>query len=148
MCKTTTFCQDNPTSPMCATKAYTAATCGAAPSCSGDAIECAIAQSAFETKCALQGSSTSEAALYDSSKVLTGSQTGSLPGNETVNITSGSFSQSNVLGGSGGVADLVVSVQGRSLTLPFSNLNQYLAYLGNILMAVAFLLALRIVSRG
>ncbi len=142
----TDFCTSNPTSILCVAHTFSG-TCGSAPACSGDAIACAIAAATFESDCILKTAS-SESALYTAKSTLTGNQTGSLPGNDTVNIGSGSFSQADDIGGSGGVADLNISVSGRNITLPFSNLNQYLVYIGNLFLACAFLLSVRIVSRG
>lgn len=122
--------------------------CGQAPSCSGDAIQCAIARATFQSDCALNPAASTESALYDTSKVLTGDQTGALPGNATVALTSGSFSTTELLGTASGLSDLSVSVMGRTVSLPFSNLNSWLAALGYLGQAVTFLLCLRIVSRG
>jgi hypothetical protein len=86
--------------------------------------------------------------LYDSSKVLTGDQTGALPGNSTYAITSASFDTTELLGAGGGMADVSISVMGKTISLPFSSVNLWLARLGVILQAVTFLLCIRIVSRG
>ena len=50
--------------------------------------------------------------------------------------------------GGSGLSDLNITVWGKAISLPFSMLNPYLAALGNVLLAVSFLLALRIVARG
>ncbi|MDD5333647.1 MAG: hypothetical protein PHS32_07920 [Rhodoferax sp.] len=144
------FCANNPGSPMCKESVdskFTAA-CGAPPTCEGDAVACAIAAATFDQDCIFKQESD-ESRLYGSKKALSGNQTGGLPGNETVAIGSSSFSTVDVVGGgSTGLADLTISILSRSVTLPLSQVNSLLAGLGNLLMAVTFLLCARIVARG
>ena len=122
--------------------------CGSGFSCEGDAIQCAIAREQHQRACKLFDQSSPESILYDTNKGKEGNQTGNLPGNETINM-SGRIDTSDALGaGSAGVSDLSVTVWGRSITLPFSMLNPYLEALGKVLLAVSFLIALRIVARG
>ena len=122
--------------------------CGQPPACEGDAVMCAIAAATFQTNCALNPPASQESGLYDTSKVLTGNQTTNLPGNSTVNFSSASFDQTEFLGAAAGLADVVVVVMGRTITLPFSNINIWLSRLGLMFQAVTFLLCIRIVSRG
>ena len=51
-------------------------------------------------------------------------------------------------GGGSGVQDLNITVMGQSITLPFSKINTGLDALGQVLLAVSFLIAFRIVGRG
>jgi len=119
-----------------------------AVACEGDAIQCAIARDQYRRSCELMEKESAESQLYTSNKSKEGNQTGNLPGNETINLA-GRIDTSDALGaGSAGVSDLSVTVLGQSITLPFSMLNPYLAALGNVLLAVSFLIALRIVARG
>lgn len=144
----TTFCRDNPKSLMCLQSSFSAA-CGSPPVCSGDAVFCAIASSDFLTKCALNPDASQESGLYGTEKSKTGDQTTSLPGNTSLSINSGSFNQSNSLGvAAAGMSDLTVTVMGRTVVLQFSQVNPWLTYLGAVLMAVTFLLCIRIVTRG
>lgn len=116
--------------------------------CNGDAIQCAIVQDQHRRSCKLFEDSSPESNLYNTSKGKDGNQTGSLPGNESISLA-GRIDSSDALGaGAAGVADLNVVVWGRSITLPLSRLNTYLAALGNVLLAVSFLLATRIIARG
>jgi len=142
-----TFCSENPDSPLCV-KGEFGGTCRSGFSCKGDAIQCAIAQEQHRRSCKLLDDQSAESNLYELHKGKSGNQTGDLPGNETINMA-GRIDTSDALGaGSAGVSDLSVTVWGRSLTLPFSMLNPYLDALGKILLAVSFLIALRIVARG
>lgn len=146
------FCAENPGVKICDTgeddgSAF-GGSCGAGFTCEGDAIQCAIAQEQHRRACKLFDDTSEESQLYQSNKGKEGNQTANLPGNETVNIA-GRIDSSDALGASSaGIADLNVTVWGRSISLPFSMLNPYLAHLGNVLLSVSFLLALRIVARG
>jgi len=146
------YCAQNPGAATCKEKetSWSAADCLTPPVCDGDAISCAIAAQTFKTACALSPDANDESALYDSEKVNVDTViVDDLPGSKTVGINSGMFSTSNVLGGgSGGMADLNVTVAGHSVTLPFTTVNTVLTWLGYILMSVGFLLSSRIVVRG
>jgi len=147
-----TFCEENPSFKLCKggeeDGSNFGGSCGAGFTCEGDAIQCAIAQEQHRRACKLFDDTSEESQLYQTNKGKEGNQTTNLPGNETVNIA-GRIDSSDALGASSaGVADLNVTVWGQSISLPFSMLNPYLAQLGNVLLAVSFLLALRIVARG
>lgn len=141
------FCKDNPTISICKTGSFSG-TCNSAPSCDGDAVMCAVARSTFETNCALNPAASSESQLYGASKLLTGDQTAALPGNSTVAITSANFDQTELLGAASGMTDQTIVVMGRTIVLPFSDVNIWLSRLGVIMQACTFLLCLRIVTRG
>lgn len=142
------FCDDNPSSPICIKSSY-AGSCSSPPVCTGDAVQCAIAAQTLATQCALSPSPNAESQLYDDSKGVTGDRSADLPGNRTVQITSGMFDSSNALGvAASGLSDLNVTVWGRPYTLQLSAVNPWLSNLGSVLMAVTFLLCIRIVARG
>ncbi|TWG38202.1 hypothetical protein ATF69_2144 [Acidovorax delafieldii] len=115
--------------------------------CEGDAIQCAIAKEQYARNCKLFDDTSAESDLYNANKGKTGNQTGDLPGNETISL-SGRIDTSDPLGGGGCIGDLSITVWGHGVSLPLSNLCQYLAMLGNILVAVSMLMAARIVTRG
>ncbi|CAN7485589.1 hypothetical protein LJR074_003795 [Acidovorax sp. LjRoot74] len=116
-------------------------------SCEGDAIQCAIAQEQHRRACKLFDDESPESKLYQDNKGKEGNQTGNLPGNETISIA-GRINTSDAIGGGGCFGDLNLTVWHTSVTLPLSNLCQYLAMLGNILVAVSMLMAARIITRG
>lgn len=141
------FCAENPESPLCV-KGEFSGTCRSGFQCNGDAIQCSIAREQHVRSCKLFDDESPESALYEANKGKTGNQTGDLPGNETISLAGRIDSSDALAAGSAGVSDLNVTVWGQAITLPFSTINPYLAHLGNILLAVSFLLALRIVARG
>lgn len=119
-----------------------------AVACEGDAIQCAIARDQYRRSCELMDKESAESALYGANKGKEGNQTADLPGNETISLES-RIDTSDALGaGASGVSDLSVTVWNQSVTLPFSQINPYLAHLGSVLLAVSFLMAVRIVGRG
>lgn len=67
---------------------------------------------------------------------------------ENVSIGPASFDTSDAIGGGSCIADKSVTIAGSSISIPFSSVCGHLAILGNVLLAVSFLLAVRIVTRG
>lgn len=122
--------------------------CAGGFQCKGDAIQCAIAREQHIRACRLFDKESPESKLYEEFKGKEGDQTKDLPGNETFSIND-KINTSDALGAGGaGLSDLSLTVWNQQVTLPLSMLNQYLAALGNVLLAVSFLLAFRIVARG
>lgn len=115
--------------------------------CDGDAIQCAIARDQYRRSCQLMDKESAESQLYAANKGKEGNRTADLPGNETISLE-GRIDTSDALGGGSCFGDLNITVWNQAVTLPLSNLCQYLAMLGNILVAVSMLMAARIVTRG
>lgn len=116
--------------------------------CKGDAIQCAIAQDQIRRNCQAFEGVSPERQLYENSKYREGNTTLDNPLNESISAAI-AIDQTDVLGGGGsGMKDLTIDVMGKSVLLPFSQVNPYLDMLGRVLVAVSFLLAFRIVSRG
>lgn len=147
------FCKKNPMSPMCKTADASewgggCAGGAAAMTCKGDAIQCAIAQDQIRRNCQAFEGVSPERQLYENSKYREGNTTLDNPLNESISAAI-AIDQTDVLGGGGsGMKDLTIDVMGKSVLLPFSQVNPYLDMLGRVLVAVSFLLAFRIVSRG
>lgn len=141
------FCADNPKSLMCIQSSWAGGSCDSVPACDGDPVFCAIAQSDFKTKCALNPDPGPESELYHSEKNKTGSVIGDLPGSSTATIGAGSFDQTERFSASG-LSDLSITVAGRPVTLQISVLNPWLVWMGNLLVAVSFLAAMAIVFKG
>ncbi len=145
-----TFCAENPASQLCTVGSFSGS-CGAAPACSGDAVQCAQARYVFEAACSLAkpSSDSSELSAYNAARLTNdGDQTEKLGASAPVAIGAGNFDQTELLGAGAGLSDLQIEVWGRSVVLPFSNVNPWLSRLGILLQAVTFLLCMRIVFRG
>lgn len=85
-CTTTTttsrgdFCQKNPKAPQCEQdSASGGADCGSPPSCSGDAISCAILQQQWNTRCELQKGGDSASTLGQQIQAGNDPMAGQLP---------------------------------------------------------------------
>lgn len=142
------FCKENPDSPICKNGTF-GGSCAANFTCDGDAIQCAIAKEQHLRNCRLFDDPSDESRLYDAEKAKDPNRkvTSGLPGNENVDMT-GRIDMSDAIGGGGCISDLSISVLGQSISLPISVICPYLAMLGNVLVAVSLLLAVRIVGRG
>lgn len=143
------LCKDSPDNAQCGDgDGMFAGTCSAGFQCDGDAVQCAMAKKQHETSCALLENKSAESQLYDAEKGKTGDVTGSNPNNSTQAIGSGMFDYSSATGGGACITDKTITVMGRSIQLPFSGVCPWLDVLGNILVSVSSLVALRIVMRG
>ena len=120
--------------------------CSAGFTCEGDALQCSIAQEQHKRSCELMSNPSDESKLYDANKGKTGNQTGGLPGNESVDLGGERIDTSSALGGGSCISDIQISVMGQSANLPLSDLCKWPEYMGNILVAVALLGALRIIA--
>lgn len=145
----TSFCIANPDLSICKLTSFSGS-CGSAPACTGDAVQCATAAAVFQTNCTISTKpSLTEIDVYDAAKTNPGGdQTKDLAGNSLVTFGASNFDQTELLGSASGVSDLTISVVGQSLTLKFSSLNVWLARLGFLLQAITLLLCARIVVRG
>lgn len=142
----------DPATQQCGEGSKFGGACSSGFTCDGDAVQCAIARDQYLRHCQTLevrtgGATQAEAGTwYDSNSKGEGLaqsntdlyKTGTLP---TLDKTSRSL-------GAGSLSDLVVTVHGQTVTVPFSTLNSVLGYLGYLLMAVAFIVATKIYHRG
>lgn len=121
--------------------------CEAGFACEGDAIFCAIAKEQHVRACRLFDKKSVESELYEKEKGKQGEQTKDLPGNKEESMAN-RISTADAFGSGQCIQDLSVVVAGHSLSLPMSKICPSLAIIGNIMVAVSLLLAIRIVGRG
>lgn len=143
----TTFCAKNAGSPLCKEpqKGSFAGSCGATV-CSGDAVQCAIAQEQYRRNCELFDANESSARGLLAAAA--GDRPGDHPANtaETFSLANG-FDKTNLIAG-GCPGDQVVSIGGGgSVTLPWSELCSPATWLGNLLVGLTALACLGIVFR-
>lgn len=142
------FCKANPKDPACVNsdKNRVGGSCETF-TCDGDAALCAVAKATQDQKCLLEKTSA-ESALYATAAAASGSGLTS----ETFGISGASFDQTNLLSAGSGMTDRTITIAAagwsKTITLPFSAINPYLAYFGQLLVSVSMLLAMRIVFRG
>lgn len=137
------FCTKNPKAPQCSEAGSFSGSCASSFVCTGDAVQCALTKEVYTQHCKLN-QATDESALYTSSK----GDDAEFDNDEVVNVGPGSFSTAPVLGAGSCITDKSITVMGSTIELPFSDVCQYLAMLGNVLMAIGYLLSARIIIRG
>jgi hypothetical protein len=156
--KTTTegkgeFCAGNPGSKECGDGEGSSfgGSCQAGFTCDGDALQCAIAKEQHKRSCELFEKDNEERQAYEAAKVKGKAgtdQTADLPGNQTINIGPGDFDSSDAIGGSQCITDKTLVISGHTVSIPLSTMCPYLAYLGQLLVVVGYLLGARILIRG
>jgi hypothetical protein len=145
------FCKDNPTNAICkaADKSSYEDSCSngvSTATCSGDAIQCAIAKKMNDARCAdLKTDSVNELG----ERLITGNATAAdLGGSDTFStphtVDIGSLDTTSVLP-KGCLPDQAFSLGGYSIVLPLSQLCDGLQTAGKIVLAFAYMLAARIV---
>lgn len=142
------YCKSNPRASACVQNRYGGGDCKAPPVCEGDAVMCAIARQTFTTNCQLQAPESSpEGDLYKAAAAKPlGDVTGDIT--STVNISASSFDQSEIIGTSSGLVDQTVTIVGKTVTIPWSQMNELLRKIGLVMQACTFLVCARIVMRG
>lgn len=130
--------------------------CSTPPTCKGDPVQCAIAKSAWETACRARKGADGELSETDQNVVDgnaaiaegKGDGKGEGNGNTDGGDISTMLNTDSWLGG-GCITDQTYSLgQMGSITVPFSQLCTVFSVMGNILVALAMLAAIRIVGGG
>lgn len=136
------FCTKNPRDPQCTNSAF-AGSCTGGFTCTGDAIQCAVAKQTHELNCTLNKDSPQKT-LFEQERSATAGLA-DIPG-RTETVSSASFQSNNSLGASSCIADLAITVMGQSIALPFSDICDELAYLRLVLLACSWFIAYRTVA--
>jgi hypothetical protein len=148
------FCEQNPNSPVCKDSKVTGGgNCQTPPVPAGDAIQSAILRQTWETRC--QAEKTADALGSDSElaqqlagvgeTAMTGDPTELSEFTDEIDV-SNQISTAKFLSGSGLQDKIVALPMGKTLVIPFSQLNQYLQIFGNLMVIIAMLAAGRIVG--
>lgn len=146
------FCAQNPTAAACKNEeggGSFSGSCQAGFTCDGDAVMCAIAKEQHTRACQLFKEDTAEGQLYAAEKGKEGIQRGEGSDMGTIDLGGGSGSlikTDSLIGEGSCVQDLQFQFMGEPVTIPLSSLCPYLAMLGNILVAVGMVMAIRIVG--
>lgn len=147
----TDFCAANPKAAVCKgdDDSKWGGACAGGFTCSGDAVQCAQAQAAYDLSCTIKTDPQNTTVLAGAGAIGAGDQPGDHPANseQTVSFDLASRLDSLPLFGSSGdcPSDVSASVGGRAITLPFSTLCPYMRMLGAALMACAYIAAAKIV---
>lgn len=118
-------------------------------SCTGDAIQCAMAREQHQRNCELLVNTSSLSDIGNAA--TTGTDPSDHPKNQAEQIAvdlAAAISSVPMFGGSGGCpSDVSMSVQGHSFSFPFSSLCPYLQLLGAAFLAACYLSAAFIVFK-
>lgn len=117
--------------------------CESGFTCEGDAVQCAMAKEQHRRMCQLFDEKAPQLKLYDDEKGKEGVQRGEE--GEVIDLP-GRISTDTIIGAGSCMQDLQVQFMDRPLTVKLSLLCPYLEMLGNILIAVGMLMAIRIVG--
>jgi hypothetical protein len=139
----TSFCKENPDIQMCKTSMF-GGSCGGSFSCDGDAIQCAIAGEQHKRNCELFESN----ALSDVGAAAVAGEgidhPRKTPAIEGLALSSRLDQSDGGLGGSC-PGDQTVTISGKAVSIPLSNICDPLALLGNIAFGLAALVSIRII---
>lgn len=149
-----TFCSENPNSPMCKDSSF-AGSCaaGAAPACTGDAVQCAQATAAWQIKCDVETEPTD--AAYTLGKSL--SSGGADPVSDPLSAANTTNTDIGVMiGTAGGVRTLTAScipspsftVMGHSYSMDTTLFCNFASIVGYLMVAAASVIAVRMVTSG
>jgi hypothetical protein len=142
------FCKSNPTSIVCKNSTF-GGSCGAF-SCDGDAVQCAIAKEEYKRNCTLYDTPTPLSDLGDgvsSGNDPQASSLSSLVAGSSMDVKSAfTAAQGSRWLGSGDLPNVSFNALGHTYSFDLSAYSAYLRVMGNILVAVALVVALRVVT--
>lgn len=116
--------------------------CGEPPLCLGDALQCAIARHTHETQCAVRASDEVMEA-WEGIRDFEG--TGEGEGLDRKEIEVPSELVVTEIGGGAGLVDQTFSIMGKSIVIPFSQMNRFIVIFGYAMMVIAWIGAWRII---
>jgi hypothetical protein len=145
------FCESNPKSPLCVSSTFGNAKCDAAPACTGDAIQCAQAVFSWEIKCALTEEPTDDAYKLGKAVASGGDDPAGNPF-DPANIEE--IDEESIVSQAAGqrflsgtcVQPPSFSVLGRSYTMDTTKLCQFAEIVGNLMVALSTIIAIRMIT--
>jgi hypothetical protein len=145
------FCKTNPRSPQCITSSFSGS-CGAIPSCSGDAIQCAIATDQIRRNCQmLEPDADANSVVNKALAGTDGINAEAMKASATV-VNVGTFNQAGRSWSRSCPADPVIALtflpNAPSWTIPFSRACGPLGLLANAAVAITLLGCLVFCVRG
>lgn len=111
--------------------------------CDGDAIQCAIREQTMRTYCQLTASDD-VVAEYEAIKSFDGTGEGEGLDRKQIDVPE-SLSVTEI-GGGAGLQDQSFTIMGKTIVIPFSELNRFIEMFGYAIMAIAWLGAWRIIA--
>lgn len=139
-----TFCKENPTFAACIPSGFSASACDAAPACTGDAIQCAIAQQQHKSYCDLMATPTPISELG-----LAAANGEAIPADHPLAQAEASpFNFSSAFTGASGGGGCPADVTVMGVTVPLSNTCEGLNALGLAALGISLIWAARVVFGG
>lgn len=149
------FCEENPDVTICKGGSFSGS-CANSFSCDGDAVQCATALHLHRARCKDSQDLQSEFAtqIQEGMDIMNGenSTEANAIKNRDSSVTT-TIDLENEISESGDITfsaecfdDLTITVLGQNIVIPISSMCQYLEMMGYILLALAYLSALRIVG--
>lgn len=141
------FCQENLDLSICKKTSFFG-DCTSLPNCEGDAIQCAVAASTFQTNCAIKINSTAMSDLGSSIVAGNDPHQGTFPNvNNPTIVPIAPIDMSGYLSGKC-LADTVINIGNGSITLPWSQYCSTLTAIGYATIAAAAIICLRIIGKA
>jgi len=142
------FCESNPNLQICKDSSF-GGTCSNF-SCSGDAVQCAMAKEQHTRNCRLFDDVTTESTLGQALQADNDPLKSQFPTDasqrQTVNFSN--IVQATRTLGSQCPQDLTVTISGRNVAIPFSNLCTPMTWIGHVIVALCLVGAIRYVAEG
>lgn len=147
----TSFCTENPTSPICKIGSYTDNGCTAAPACDGDAVQCAQANYAWKMKCNQETEPDDAAYLLGKSLAEGGADP---MGNPLDPANATNFDIGSIVSTAAGQRSLSAhcipspsfSALGGTFTLDTTKFCEFAGIVGYLMVACASIIAVRMVA--
>lgn len=144
------YCEENPDDSVCGGGGSGELAGACVPgggvqelACDGDAIQCAIREQTMRTYCQLTASDE-VVAEYDAIKEFDGTGEGEGLDRKQIDVPE-SLSVTEI-GGGAGLQDQSFTIMGKTIVIPFSELNRFIEMFGYAIMAIAWLGAWRIIA--
>ena len=147
-----TFCEENPQSPMCLSTSFSGVcAAGAAPSCTGDAVQCAQAAASWKIQCDIE-TEPSDAA-YTLGKALSAGGVDAVV-NPAKDPNAPTYDIASIVSAAGGTRTLTATcipsptfvVRGVTYTLSTSMICQLASVVGYLMIAASSIIAVRMVA--
>lgn len=147
------FCEENPDSPICKSTSFSGACTASAPACDGDAVQCAQAAEAWKINCAIRTEPTDAAYVLGKSISSGGADPVKSPLDPSL-LTS--VDVAGIVTGAGSVRTLsgscippqTFTVGGKAYTFDTTLFCQFAEIIGYLMVAASSVIAIRMVVSG
>jgi len=147
------FCEENPDSPICKVTSFSGACTASAPACDGDAVQCAQAAEAWKINCAIRTEPTD--AAYVLGKAISGGGADAVKSPLDPSLLT-TVDVAGIVTGAGSVRTLTgscippqtFSLSGKSYVFDTTLFCQFATIIGYLMVAASSVIAIRMVVSG